>query len=934
MLGELILFAIIGLGAGVAYAGLGLGLVATYRGTGVVNFAHAAIAMWGAYVYVGLRTTGTLHLPVVGMPDTIDFGAPTGAPAAVLAGVASSSILGLLSYVLVFRPLRKAPQLACVVASVGILTVLQSVVVIHFGSEQQVVTPFLSPGSISVAGQRVPVDRFEALAVLAAATLLLWTYFRFTRVGLATSAVAENERSISLLGYSPDRLALVAWAVSGASAGLFGVLIAPIVQLSAVNYTLFIVPALAAALVARFRSLPLTALVGLLLGVVQSIVVYLKGESWFPVWTQVGAEDALPLLVIVVALLWSSSSSRGRGEPLSARLPRVRRPQRLAPLLATVGLVGVLASVSLDGVFRFGFIQSVMAALVLLSFVLLTGYMGQISLAPVAIAGVSGIATARFADAWGIPFPLAPLLGALLAALVGLVVALPALRIRGIQLAVVTLAFAVATQSFVFGNPSLNPPGLPNLVGPDLFGLDLSVRSGSNIARVPFLMLCLAVLLIAITAVAQIARGEQGLRLLAVRSNERVAASVGIGVTGTKMLIFGFSSFLAGLGGALMIYSLGQFSAASFDTLAVGLPFLAFAYLGGITSISGALLAALMCPGGLLYVLLNNYMNQVGPYYLLVSGVGLVVTAMQYPEGVAGTVASLVERFVPRNRTKVRPSAPDRSDADILGLLVPAHSDGNAEGLHVGGVTVDYGGVRAVDNAEFGVRRGEVVGLIGPNGAGKTSLIDALSGFTNFSGRLSLDGSELSGVAPHAIVRAGVARTWQSPELFGDLTVEQNLVVADPSVRSLGSLAKGLVRSGRAVPERVPALLAFLGLSDTADRRPDELSLGQQKLVGIARMLMSQPAVLMLDEPAAGLDSVESRLLGTKLRELANTGVGLLLVEHDMDLVFAVCDRVVVIEFGRIIAVGTPAEIRTDPAVLTAYLGTDAPEPVLTMEAL
>ena len=332
-----------------------------------------------------------------------------------------------------------------------------------------------------------------------------------------------------------------------------------------------------------------------------------------------------------------------------------------------------------------------------------------------------------------------------------------------------------------------------------------------------------------------------------------------------------------------------------------------------------------------MYVLLNNYMNQIGPYYLLVSGIGLAVTAIQYPEGAAGTVASLVERFRPRHRAKVRPAAPSTADANIVGLLAPARSDANSEGLHVEGVTVDYGGVRAVDNAEFDVRRGEIVGLIGPNGAGKTSLIDALSGFAKCSGRLSLDGSELTGMAPHDIVRAGLARTWQSPELFSDLTVGQNLVAADPSVRSFGSLVTGLVRSGR-VPERVPALLAFLGLGQTADRRPDELSLGQQKLAGIARALMSRPAVLMLDEPAAGLDSAESRLLGAKLRELANRGVGLLLVEHDMDLVFAACDRVVVIEFGRIIAAGTPAEIRTNPAVLTAYLGAGAPEPILNVE--
>ncbi len=191
---QLLLFAVLGLGAGVVYAGLGLGLVATYRGTGVVNLAQSAVAMWGAYVYDGMRTNGRLYLPMVGLPHSIDLSGPTGAPVAVLAGVLSSTAVGLLSYLLVFRPLRHAPQLARVVASVGITTILQALATAEFGSQQQVVPPFLSSGSLGIAGQRVPVDRFEALAVAVVVTAGLYSYFRFTRAGLATAAVADSER--------------------------------------------------------------------------------------------------------------------------------------------------------------------------------------------------------------------------------------------------------------------------------------------------------------------------------------------------------------------------------------------------------------------------------------------------------------------------------------------------------------------------------------------------------------------------------------------------------------------------------------------------------------------------------------------------------------------------------------------------------------------
>lgn len=920
---QLLLFAVLGLGAGVVYAGLGLGLVVTYRGTGVVNLAQGAVAMWGAYVYDGMRTNGRLYLPMVGLPHSIDLSGPTGAPVAVLAGVLSSTAVGLLSYLLVFRPLRHAPQLARVVASVGITTILQALATAEFGSQQQVVPPFLSSGSLGIAGQRVPVDRFEALAVAVVVTAGLYSYFRFTRAGLATAAVAESERSVSLLGYSPDRLALIAWALSGASAGVFGVLIAPMVQLNTINYTLFIVPALAVALVGRFRSVPMTAGAGILLGVAQSILGYLKGDAWFPTWAQVGIEDALPLVIIVLALFFTARRLSTRGDPATDKLPRVRRPRSVLPVLGIILVVGLVSLLTLDGTYRFGFVQSTIAALLMLSFVVLTGYAGQISLAQVAIAGTAGLAMARFSVSAHVPFPVAPLLGAATATLLGLVVALPALRVRGIQLAVVTLAFAVAIESFVFGNPSLNPTNLPNLTAPRLFGFDLSVRSGADIARIPFGGLSLVMLLLAVVAVANLARGGTGLRMLAVRSNERVAASAGIGVTGTKLLAFAIASFLAGLAGALSVYSLGQFSAASFNTLSVGLPFLAFAYLGGITSISGALVAALLCPGGVLYVVLNNYINHMGPYYLLISGIGLVLTAVSYPDGIVGTLAERLRPLL--TRTDPLAAAAQVAPSGRTGRV--RRPDGL--GLQVLDLTVDYGGVRAVDHASLTVGRGEVVGLIGPNGAGKTSLIDAISGFTQHRGSVSLDGESITGWPAHRITRRGLTRTWQNPDLFTDLTVAENLIVAGAVERPLVAASRDLFRPTHAAALDVGATLDLLGLSDVAGAAPDELSLGRQKLVGVARAIIATPSVVLLDEPAAGLDGSESALLGRRLRELADSGIGLLLVDHDMDLVFSICDRIVVLEFGRVIAEGTPAQVRSNPIVLAAYLGADNAEPAL-----
>lgn len=240
--------------------------------------------------------------------------------------------------------------------------------------------------------------------------------------------------------------------------------------------------------------------------------------------------------------------------------------------------------------------------------------------------------------------------------------------------------------------------------------------------------------------------------------------------------------------------------------------------------------------------------------------------------------------------------------------------------LRTTGVTVRYGGVTANKDVDIAVAEGEIVGLIGPNGAGKTTFVDAVTGFTRARGSVRLGDRELGRSAPHRRRRAGMSRTWQAGELFTDLTVEQNLAVA---VQPVG--LRAMIRdvfTGSPPPEGVlEQALDLVGLRDVADRRPDELTLGRQKLVGVARALVGGSKVVLLDEPAAGLDTHESREFGTELRRIADTGIGVLLIDHDMSLVLDVCDRVYVLDFGKVIAHGTPTEIRDDAAVIAAYLG-------------
>jgi branched-chain amino acid transport system ATP-binding protein len=244
--------------------------------------------------------------------------------------------------------------------------------------------------------------------------------------------------------------------------------------------------------------------------------------------------------------------------------------------------------------------------------------------------------------------------------------------------------------------------------------------------------------------------------------------------------------------------------------------------------------------------------------------------------------------------------------------------------LDVDGLRVRFGGVTAVDDVTFTVEAGELLGLIGPNGAGKTTCIEALTGYLpDAGGRVVFDGRDLSGLPPHRRARLGLVRTFQAVELFDDLTVRDNLRAAANRRtwwQSLGDLvAPRWSRDESAIDDA----LDLLGLTDVADALPPELPQGRRKLAGVARALACRPRLLLLDEPAAGLDTRESLALGERLRDVTASGVTVLLVDHDMGLVLGTCDRVVVLDFGRVIAHGTPDEIRRDTDVIAAYLGDD-----------
>lgn len=926
----------LGLGAGVVYAGLGMGLLIVFRGSGVINFAQGAFAMYATLFFLELRETGDMVFPWAGIPARVHLMDDPGTPLAFVVALGLAALIGFATYTLVFRPLRHSPPLARVVASVGVMLTLQALAVLRFGSGTRTAKAMFPSKAVSVLGVDVPRDRFFLAGIVVALAAALWVLFQRTTFGTATRAAATNERMTTLLGYSSQRIAAVNWVLASVVGALTGILVAPITSVNAGGFTLFVVPALAAVLVGRLSSFGITAAAGLALGAVQSIVILLQRESWFPGFLKTGLREGLPFLAIVIVLFVLGDRLPIRGELTSGRLPRAVPPtRRLRPVLIGVPIV-VVALLAFDGLTRFGLIHSMVMAVLLLSLVVLTGFTGQISLGQAALAGVAGFSLARIGDS--LPFPLAPIAAALIATVIGVLVGIPALRIRGVQLAVVTIAGAVAIEEILFKNETFTG-GLRGSTVPDpsIAGIDLSISAGKTFPTVVFGLFALAVLVVMALAVANLRLGTTGFRLLAVRSNERSAAALGVNVPATKMFAFGLASFVAAVGGVMLGYERVQLSYGSFDTF-VGITILAFAYLGGIASVSGALFGGALLAGGLVATLIDQWIGFPSDYQLLVGGIGLVLTAVFNPEGIAGGLqlsrrAKEARRRAAAEAAGAGPASPAGPEA-ALGpdrAVATPHSAGPQRPvtggplLEVQGLTVDYGGVRALDEFDFVVRRGTLTGLIGPNGAGKTTCVDALTGFVpGAGGRVELDGRSLDGLPPHRRARLGMVRTFQAVELFDELTVSENLAVAATQPRWFTPLVDLVMphRIDRGT-HRIERALRLLDIEHLADRYPTELSTGQQRLVGVARALTSEPDLLLLDEPAAGLDNAESRVLGDRLRRLVDEGVTLLLIDHDMSLVLGICDELYVLDFGHRIAAGTPAEIQRDPAVLAAYLGTD-----------
>jgi branched-chain amino acid transport system permease protein len=632
---DVLLYAALGLGAGALIASVALGVVLIYRGSGVINIATGAIAMLAAYLYWAFKTGF--------------FGFHLSSPPAVVLTLVCMAGFGVLIELAIFRPLRNTAPLAKLAASLGLLLVLEAGVILVFGNSLKAAPAILPSDTITVFDRVVPKDRFLLAGIVILVAGLLTALFRWTPFGLATRAASENEVSAMLVGLSPSRLAILNTALASVVAGGLGVLVAPIIALDAQTMAFQVVPALGAALLAGFTSFFIACFAGLAIGAVQSLLIFWSTQSWFPTDTGGSPIRGLPelfvFLVIVLALFLRGASLPGRGELVEKRLPFVPRPERLLRSSAIAAAAGVVCLIVFPYDFRQALINSLLGIIICLSLVVIIGFVGQISVVQLALAGVAGFTMSHLTtDVGGIwaEFPISLLIGALAATVVGLVVAVSALRVRGVSLVVVTLAAAVALEQFGFLNVRWGGgfTGSP-VTQPRLGGLDLSPGGpfrgvDDKIPSPTFGFLVLAVTILLGMLVANTRRSSLGQRMLAVRSNERAAAAVGINVRNTKLAGFGIAAFIAGMAGAVYAYNFGSVSSSRFGAVtALGL--IAFAYFGGITMVSGAVIAGIGATEGLLPHAFDRWFGLSGNWALLIGGFALIITLLVNPEGIAGT---------------------------------------------------------------------------------------------------------------------------------------------------------------------------------------------------------------------------------------------------------------------------------------------------------
>lgn len=869
---------------------LGMSVVVVNRGAGVPNFAAGAIGMLGAYIFYDMWQSDGVPWPV-----------------ALWISLLVSALIGATMHLAVMRRLKRSPIASRVIATLGLMLLLVALTdqFLAPNGEVKAVPAFLPSvqvlrvGITTVNGGQIWIFS----AVIATAGVLLYVQSR-TTFGLATIAVCENEVVAAGMGWSPDLIAVTNWALGSSIATISIVLIAPTSGLAPSELAFLVVPALGAALIGRFDSVLLTVAGAWIIGVTESEVgLFTTAPGW---------AEAVPLITIVVLLLIRRPPRHDRSDA-AERLPSVGRGRLgLGTFLMVPGSLVLVLAVS--GSWLSSVTTTMAAAIGVLSVVVLTGYAGQLSLAQFGIAGIGAYSTALISIRIGLPLWAAIFLGVLITVPIALILAVPALRTKGATLAITSLALLVVVEDLLLDNPTtflwLSSKQLPAF---EFAGIDASPLTHPR----TYAVVTLVALLATAWMVMSLRRSATGRQLLATRANPQAAASLGISPTAMRIYAFALAGAIAAFCGGLIEAQMVYPSFSLFETQQ-SIALVLQSVIGGVGWVSGAFVGGAGQSGGVASQILGRFVPPSNWLAVIMAAAVLVVLV----DSLDGAVSKMDKTY----RRATKPLAGKRRRPDQAFERSPETQPGmrrKPTRLEVRNLTVTFGLVRALDDVSLVVTPGEIVGLIGPNGAGKSTLIDAVCGsISPSSGTVTVDGASINGLSATKRAKAGLMRSFQSLELFEDMSVAENLLAASERPRAL-RLALDLLWAGqrRASEAAIQAVEDF-ELRDILSSAPRTLDHGRRRLLAIARTFAANPAVILLDEPAAGLDSRQRDELARLLRRVARDwGIGILLVEHDVDLVCRVSDRLIALVNGRITAEGQPETVRKNSDLRQAYLG-------------
>jgi len=871
---------------------LGIGLVLTYRSDRIVNFSYGAMGGVGATVSVLLYLGHHWNYFVC-----------------LFLGLAAGALVGAGTELLVIRRFARAPRLILTVATIGLAQVLGGI---------QLLMPKWLSGPPLVGGFRTPIsgphlnvgpvlftgDALLVVAVVPAVILALAWFLLRTDAGTAIRAVADNRDRAMLLGIPIRRLATIVWVVAGLLATLTTLLSAPTAGLTinaAAGPTLLL-PALAAAVIAGMESLPIAFVAGTGLGVLDAVV------RWN--FTKQSVTTVAFLIVILLGLLLQRDKGRRENAEESslatAAMAATQIPSALRKLPEVVagrfiGLGGLLllavvipASAS-DSTVRL-FSIAVIYAMVAVSLVVLSGWAGEISLGQYALVGAGGVLVGNLITRWNLDFFVCLVGGAVLGGVLAVAVGLPALRIRGLFLAVTTMALAVAVDGFF-----LNPTNFASIIPSTIDRPILWKRFDLTNERTLY-YLCLAMLVLAIVVVHGLRNSRPGRVMLATRDNPRAAAAMAVPTTRIKLLCFVVSGAIAGVAGglhAVILQSIGFGTYQPSESLLV----FSMVVIGGLGSIGGALLGV---------AAIELAVHLFPQYQLLITGSGLLLVLLVLPGGLATALVAVRDRLLgwiaARRGIDLTPAAAGTSVVDAA--VEPVHVDhlaGEDVLFRCSGVEVKYGALQVLFGADLEVRHGEVVALLGTNGAGKSTLLKAIAGVVSPSaGRVEFDGRTITGESPQRKAMNGLSMM-PAKSVFPSLTVAENLRIAAWLLRKEASAADG---AREEIRELFPVLRERQG------QLAGSLSGGEQQMLSLGMALMTKPQMLLIDELSLGLaPTIVGRLLGV-VRRLAEQGVTIVIVEQSVNVALELAERAVFLEKGQVRFSGRTADLLARPDVL------------------